>query len=519
MGIKAAELFPEDYDGIVAGAPTVNFNQLQGARAFFYTVTGAADGIIEVPNKCHFDPQALLCKASEVQGCLNEAQVQQLEKIYAPYEFPDGEPIFPRLNPGAEKRAVDRLLSGLPFTTSVEWFRYVVLSDPAWQPEDYTSALVRTAEAINPFNIRTYPRTLPGFRARGGKLITYHGGQDQQLTQFGTERFVERMARGDGRLGDYHRYFPISGMFHCSAGPGAWVLGQGGNAAAAGIGFDAESNVLAAAVAWVEEGRAGRPSRSPPPGSRRISWTARRTKGSSTTMKMIVTGASGFVGSEIIRQCLQNPKMTTVVAVARRPVSVPDDTPASKFRSVVVSNYDNYPEDAWKEFSGADACIWTVAVTPAKTKGMTPEDVRKACHDYTLAGLQAIWSSEPPRPFRFLYMSGAVAERNQSKQLPWVMAEYRLMRGETENQVLRFADQHEGLEACVVRPGFITSCSTALGSAAAAALSVAVVVPNTAVETIAAALVHQAVAGFEQETLRTSNLKRLGRAAGKICMM
>ncbi|KAG7131409.1 feruloyl esterase B-2 like protein [Verticillium longisporum] len=286
MGIKAAELFPEDYDGIVAGAPTVDFNKLQGARAFFYTVTGAvgpqdfisadtwtglihdevlwqcdeidgvADGIIEVPNKCHFDPQALLCKAPEAQGCLNEAQVQQLEKIYAPYEFPDGEPISPRLNPGAEKRAVDRLLSGLPFTNSVEWFRYVVLSDPAWQPEDYTSNLIRTAEAMNPSNIRTYPRTLPGFRARGGKLITYHGGQDQQLTQFNTERFVERMARGDGRLSDYHRYFPISGMFHCNTGPGAWVLGQGGNAAAAGIGFDAESNVLAAAVAWVEEDRA-----------------------------------------------------------------------------------------------------------------------------------------------------------------------------------------------------------------------------------------------------------------------
>lgn len=41
MGIKDAELFPEDYDGIVAGAPTVDFNKLQGARAFFYTVTGA----------------------------------------------------------------------------------------------------------------------------------------------------------------------------------------------------------------------------------------------------------------------------------------------------------------------------------------------------------------------------------------------------------------------------------------------------------------------------------------------
>lgn len=150
----------------------------------------------------------------------------------------------------------------------------MVLSDPAWQPEDYTSALVRTAEAINPFNIRTYPRTLPGFRARGGKLITYHGGQDQQLTQFGTERFVERMARGDGRLGDYNRYFPILGMFHCNAGPGAWVLDQGGNAAAAGIGFDAESNVLAAAVAWVEEGRAGRPRCYEGPSS----WMMRRPR-------------------------------------------------------------------------------------------------------------------------------------------------------------------------------------------------------------------------------------------------
>ncbi|KAM0504556.1 hypothetical protein ACHAP6_004060 [Verticillium nonalfalfae] len=182
-------------------------------------------------------------------------------------------------------------------------------------------------------------------------------------------------------------------------------------------------------------------------------------------MKIIVTGASGFVGSEIIRQCLQNPKITTVVAVARRPVSVPDGTPASKFRSVVVPNYDDYPEDALEAFSGANACIWTVAVTPAKTKGMSPEDVRK---------------------------------------------------GETENQVLRFADQHEGFEACVAKPGFITSYSTAVSSAAAAALSVTVVIPNIDVETIAAALMHQAVAGFEQETLRTSDLKRLGRAAGKI---
>lgn len=64
------------------------------------------------------------------------------------------------------------------------------------------------------------------------------------------------MAEADASLGEWHRYFPVSGMYHCNTGPGAWVLGQGGGAAAAGVGFDPGRNVLSAAVAWVEQGRA-----------------------------------------------------------------------------------------------------------------------------------------------------------------------------------------------------------------------------------------------------------------------
>jgi feruloyl esterase len=45
-------------------------------------------------------------------------------------------------------------------------------------------------------------------------------------------------------------------MFHCSAGPGAWVVGQGGNSSAEGIPFVPEQNVLAAIVEWVEKGNA-----------------------------------------------------------------------------------------------------------------------------------------------------------------------------------------------------------------------------------------------------------------------
>lgn len=55
-------------------------------------------------------------------------------------------------------------------------------------------------------------------------------------------------------MDEWIRFFRISGMNHCNGGPGAWVLGQGGNAAAAGVPFERENNVLKAMVDWVEQG-------------------------------------------------------------------------------------------------------------------------------------------------------------------------------------------------------------------------------------------------------------------------
>lgn len=151
MGIKAAEVYSDDYDGIVAGCPAVDFNHLQGERAMFYPITGAVgspnfigpdlwkglihdevlkqcdhldgvlDGIIEVPGRCHFQPKALLCSPHKSDPCLNSQQVQQLVKIYAPYTYPDGTLIFPRMNPGNEIFAVQKFFSGTPFTYSQVW--------------------------------------------------------------------------------------------------------------------------------------------------------------------------------------------------------------------------------------------------------------------------------------------------------------------------------------------------------------------------------------------------------------
>ncbi|KAF5716819.1 feruloyl esterase b [Fusarium mundagurra] len=286
MGIKAAEKYPKDYDGIVAGCPAVDFNNLQGQRAMFYPITGSADspnyipidtwkglihdevlrqcdkidgvedGIIEVPDKCFFNPKTLQCSPRRPKNCLNSAQVSQLQKIYAPYTYPNGKLIFPRMNPGNELQAVSKLIAGTPFSYSEDWFRYVVYNDPSWDASTYNTNDVRKADELNPFDIRTYPQELPKFKKRGGKLLSYHGGQDNQITQFNTQRFWNRMYSADNDLQDYYRYFRMSGMFHCNSGPGAWAVGQGGGAPAAGIPFDPQHNVLAAMVAWVEKDQA-----------------------------------------------------------------------------------------------------------------------------------------------------------------------------------------------------------------------------------------------------------------------
>lgn len=76
-------------------------------------------------------------------------------------------------------------------------------------------------------------------------------------------------------------------------------------------------------------------------------------------MKLIVAGATGLVATEIIKQSLKIPEITSVIALARHPVDVPGIN-SSKVKSVVIKDYGEYPDDVKAEFAGADACIWCV---------------------------------------------------------------------------------------------------------------------------------------------------------------
>jgi nucleoside-diphosphate-sugar epimerase len=81
-------------------------------------------------------------------------------------------------------------------------------------------------------------------------------------------------------------------------------------------------------------------------------------------MKLIVAGSTGFVGTEIVRQALSHPAITSVVGLARRPTPIPVNAgphaDATKFKSVVCEDFKNYTDDVKKELAEADACIWYV---------------------------------------------------------------------------------------------------------------------------------------------------------------
>jgi predicted chitinase len=79
-------------------------------------------------------------------------------------------------------------------------------------------------------------------------------------------------------------------------------------------------------------------------------------------MKLILAGSTGFVATELIRQALSNPSVTSIVGLARRGTAVPQitgpDADPSKLKSVVCDDFENYPESVKQELADADACIW-----------------------------------------------------------------------------------------------------------------------------------------------------------------
>jgi feruloyl esterase len=120
-----------------------------------------------------------------------------------------------------------------------------------------TLADIAYARQKNPFNIETWKSDLSRFRSTGGKILHYHGMQDAIISSDNSARYYNLVSNTMGlsptELDHFYRYFRISGMGHCSGGPGAWKIGQ---TTLGTSELTSEDNVLMRLVDWVENGAA-----------------------------------------------------------------------------------------------------------------------------------------------------------------------------------------------------------------------------------------------------------------------
>jgi len=274
-----AQRFPEDFDGIIAGAPVLNFTgtmvnyaaclqameanpipygKLAALASRIYQrcdgVDGLADGLIEDPRRCDFQPARDLprcAEGSDAPDCFTQGQISTLERIYGDL-YSQGRRIFPGWPVGAEIAGPDgrsgwdnwivRRDGGRPIWAlfAETFFRYM-----AFPQKDPDYSLAKFDLEKDPARLEWIHSVLDAtdtdlarFRDRGGKLLMYFGWADPALNpRMGVEYYESVRERMGASTPEFFRLFMIPGMFHCGGGVGTST-------------FD----LLGPLVEWVEKG-------------------------------------------------------------------------------------------------------------------------------------------------------------------------------------------------------------------------------------------------------------------------
>jgi feruloyl esterase len=296
QGLKEAEAYPEDFDGIVAGAPAWWTSHLQPwtARIALYNLPttadyhipaklfsavnaevikqcdpqdGLVDNIISDPMGCNFRAETLLCGATNATNCLTGPQIDTLYNIYSDYVGENNTFIFPHLWLGSEGQPI--FFSGnAPNPLGPQYVQYFLGKGAEWSFNDYNDDIIALSDKINPGNA-TVKFDLSSFHAKGGKILSYHGMADPLIPTGSTPYFynhVRRTLQPQGvDVDSFFRYFLVPGMGHCSGTQASmnapWYFAGAnqqpvlGNAIYSTPGFeDKEHDVLMAMMAWVEKG-------------------------------------------------------------------------------------------------------------------------------------------------------------------------------------------------------------------------------------------------------------------------
>jgi len=269
QALMEAQRFPEDYDGIIAGAPAANWSHFQtgghmwvasalnkdpesyipaaklktlgdAVNAACDQLDGIADGIIADPRKCSFDPKALQCSiGTDDATCLTPKQVKAVNDIWAGSRTSRGEVIYPPYMRGAEAAtggwntymSGSGPLTGSHMDQARNVLKYIVFEKPDWDFRSFDAErdaafaekkLGKIFDAFDP--------DLTRFRDRGGRLILYHGWNDPSISPLNTINYYASvvgslkksggMQDAEARAQEFVRLFMVPGMLHCGGGPG-----------------------------------------------------------------------------------------------------------------------------------------------------------------------------------------------------------------------------------------------------------------------------------------------------------
>jgi feruloyl esterase len=298
QGLKEAEYYPDDFDGILAGAPAWWTSHLQPwtVKVALYNLPvtadyhippvlfpavaaevrkqcdpqdGLNDNIIQDPVGCNFRPEELLCagNVTNATSCLTSPQIDTLYKIYTDSISDNQTFVFPHLYPGSEGQWF--LLSGNePNPLGTDYVRYFLGLGPDWSFYDYSEDIQRLADRLQPGNA-SVGFDLSAFHSKGGKILSYHGEADGLIPTGSTPLYYNQLTRTLKPKGvnvdEFFRMFLVPGMGHCSGTTPSvnapWYFAGGNQAPVLGPtvygvpGFrDEKHDALLAMMAWVEKG-------------------------------------------------------------------------------------------------------------------------------------------------------------------------------------------------------------------------------------------------------------------------
>jgi Tannase and feruloyl esterase len=291
QALMEAQRYPEDYDGILAGAPANYWTHLLSSALWDAQATtldpdsyispskipaiahavlaacdakdGLRDGILNDPRQCHFDPATILCKQGNSDSCLTKPQVTALKKLYEGAHDSKGKQIFPGFVPGGEQGpgGWGTWITGnapgeaLLFAFGNGFFRNMVYERADW---DYKKAKLDDAVAAADQKFATVLNStepnMKAFQARGGKLILYHGWSDAGISPLNSINYYESVlaTMGKQQADSFVRLYMVPGMQHCAGGPGPDVFGEFGISPV----NDPQHNIYLALEEWAEKGTA-----------------------------------------------------------------------------------------------------------------------------------------------------------------------------------------------------------------------------------------------------------------------